>query len=213
MPEAEIKDLFPIPFMRIRGLLHAEQARACADELEQMDLQDNSRSGQLRHSQLSGHEGGGWSIIPQRVAPYLQQFSELLFGQELEWTIKEMWGNVLETGGEQRVHAHANSFISGIVYLSHSDPSARTVFLKGLGGREFDFCNNNADVKLGPYNADKWAAPAGEPGDAVLYPSYLLHEVPVNQGPRRMTIAFNAIPHQLDSWGYALRMTHQQNKG
>jgi hypothetical protein len=46
--------------------------------------------------------------------------------------------------------------------------------------------------------------PKAEPGDVVLYPSYLLHEVPPNQGERRMTLALNAIPDRLDSWGYRI---------
>jgi hypothetical protein len=38
----------------------------------------------------------------------------------------------------------------------------------------------------------------------ILFPSYLLHEVPVNPGGERVTLAFNAIPDRLDAWGYAV---------
>jgi hypothetical protein len=38
----------------------------------------------------------------------------------------------------------------------------------------------------------------------VLFPSYLYHEVPRNQGEQRMTIAFNAMPDHLDCWGYRI---------
>jgi hypothetical protein len=41
----------------------------------------------------------------------------------------------------------------------------------------------------------------------LLFPSFLLHEVPVNQGERRLTLAFNAIPQRLDAWGYATAFT------
>ena len=54
----------------------------------------------------------------------------------------------------------------------------------------------------GAYNADKWISPAPEPGDVVLFPSYLMHAVPINPGERRISLAFNAIPTHLDSWGY-----------
>jgi ectoine hydroxylase-related dioxygenase (phytanoyl-CoA dioxygenase family) len=43
-----------------------------------------------------------------------------------------------------------------------------------------------------------------EPGDVILFPSYLMHAVPPNPGERRVTMAFNAIPSRLDSWGYAV---------
>jgi len=39
----------------------------------------------------------------------------------------------------------------------------------------------------------------------VLFPSYLMHAVPQNQGQRRITMSFNAIPSGLDSWGYAVK--------
>ena len=48
-------------------------------------------------------------------------------------------------------------------------------------------------------------SPAPEPGDLVLFPSYLMHAVPPNQGERRITLSFNAIPAKLDSWGYVIR--------
>jgi hypothetical protein len=41
----------------------------------------------------------------------------------------------------------------------------------------------------------------------VLFPSYLLHEVPPNPGERRITLAFNAIPAAVDSWGYKIAFT------
>jgi hypothetical protein len=38
----------------------------------------------------------------------------------------------------------------------------------------------------------------------VLFPSYLMHAVPTNPGVRRITMAFNAIPASLESWGYKI---------
>jgi uncharacterized protein (TIGR02466 family) len=127
-----------------------------------------------------------------------------LFGQTLDWRIKEMWMNVLERGGSQFMHTHANSFVSAILYLTRPDPSARTVFHKALGSNEFVFKNDGPDVQVGEFNGDKWILPLAEPGDLVLYPSYLLHGVPPNQGAQRITIALNAIPHRLDSHGYRI---------
>ena len=78
------------------------------------------------------------------------------------------------------------------------------MFMKSPGGSEFSFKNDHAGTTTGPYNADKWISPAPDPGDLVLFPSYLMHAVPRNPGPRRITLAFNAIPTRLDSWGYAV---------
>jgi uncharacterized protein (TIGR02466 family) len=134
----------------------------------------------------------------------LVHFGSLLFGEDLAWHIKEMWINRLEAGGFQTVHSHANSFISGVIYLTESDPSARTTFYRSMGGRDFAFANEHKGARMGPFNAPKWAVPATMPGDMVLFPSYLLHEVPKNQGEARMTVAFNAVPDRLRSWDYEL---------
>jgi uncharacterized protein (TIGR02466 family) len=127
--------------------------------------------------------------------PKLAEFGELLFGERLRWSIKEIWVNLLEPGGRQAVHTHANSFISGVLYLTRSHPSANIVFHKSLGGTDFIFSNHNKNARIGPFNGGKW----------VLFPSYLLHEVPANQGEQRISIAFNAIPERLENFGYTIR--------
>jgi uncharacterized protein (TIGR02466 family) len=120
------------------------------------------------------------------------------------WSLKEVWVNVLDEGGRQAVHNHANSFISGVVYLTPTHPGSQTVFMKSPGGTDFAFKNDHARMTPGPFNADKWISPAPSPGDMVLFPSYLMHAVPPNQGARRITLSFNAIPTRLDSWGYTI---------
>jgi hypothetical protein len=91
-----------------------------------------------------------------------------------------------------------------VVYPTPTHPDARTVFMKSPGGVEFSFKNDHASVETGPYNADKWISPQPEPGDLVFFPSYLMHAVPMNPGPRRITMALNAIPTHVDSWGYRI---------
>ena len=118
--------------------------------------------------------------------------------------MKEMWVNVMDRDGRQAMHNHANSFVSGVVYLTPSDDSARTVFMKSPGGTDVVFRNDHARMTPGPYSADKWVSPSPAPGDAVFFPSYLMHAVPTNPGARRITLAFNAIPTHIDSWGYKI---------
>jgi hypothetical protein len=163
----------------------------------------NSSSPNLVHTALL--RPGDSPLLVEVAAllnPLLPEFGALLFGERLGWSLKEMWVNVLDTGGRQTMHNHANSFISGVVYLTHTHADSRTVFMKSPGGTDFTFKNDHAGVQTGAYNADKWISPPPEPGDVVLFPSYLMHAVPVNAGERRISLAFNAIPTQLDSWGY-----------
>jgi len=102
------------------------------------------------------------------------------------------------------MHNHSNSFISGILYLTPTDPSSRTVFFRGFGDRGFVFTNTHKETAIGQFNAEKWISPEPEVGDMILFPSYLLHAVPLNQGNLRVSMAFNAIPERLQAWGYGI---------
>jgi uncharacterized protein (TIGR02466 family) len=163
----------------------------------------NSSSPNLAHTALLKPSDSPLLVeVAALLNALLPEFGVQLFGERLGWSLKEMWVNVLDPGGRQAMHNHANSFISGVVYLTRTHADARTVFMKSPGGTDFAFRNDHAGVTTGTYNADKWISPASEPGDVVLFPSYLMHAVPVNPGGRRISLAFNAIPTHLDSWGY-----------
>lgn len=205
MSQVEVKALFPVPLMKVDGLVDRETVSVLRSHFERAARETNVKTGLLSHTAVQNpDDAGSLSGIAETVRPHLVEFGELLFGEELPWQIKEMWINRLEPGGFQAVHAHANSFISGVIYLTESHPSTRTTFYRGMGGREFAFANEHGGTRTGPFNAPKWAMPRPRAGDMVLFPSYLLHEVPKNEGAARMTAAFNAVPARLKSWSYEL---------
>jgi hypothetical protein len=201
----EVVGLFPTPFMRVPGALPAELVRGLVEHFSALADRDNSSSPSLSHTaMLKPGDSPLLVTAASIITPKLGAFGALLFGEQLGWSIKEMWVNVLDTGGRQAMHNHANSFISGVVYLTPTHAESRTVFMKSPGGVEWAFKNDHEGVVTGPYNADKWVSPQPEPGDIVFFPSFLMHAVPPNQGACRITMAFNAIPTQLDSWGYKI---------
>lgn len=202
---SDVFELFPTPVMRVPAVLAPEAAGALAQRLAQSARVANDRSEQLSHSRILGPgDDAGLDAVVEAIGPHLQAFGQLLFGESLRWIVKEIWVNVLQNGGRQSLHNHANCFASGVLYLTPSDRSAFTTFMRSMGGGEFAFRNTHAGTTTGPFNAEKWVAPPPEAGDLILFPSHLLHEVPVNQGLERITLAFNAVPHRLDAWGYAL---------
>ncbi len=202
----EVFGLFPIPLLRAQGVLPPDLVRGLVEHFSSRAALDNSSSSNLSHTALLSPADSPLLVtVAEMLTPKLAEFGGLLFGEALGWSIKEMWVNLLETGGRQAMHNHANSFISGVLYLTPTHPDSRTVFMKSPGGTEFSFKNDHAGVTTGPYNAEKWISPQPEPGDLVLFPSYLMHAVPPNAGERRITLAFNAIPTHLDSWGYRVR--------
>lgn len=201
----EIMGLFPTPLMRAPAALGPALVTGLVGHFSATVNQPNNSSANLSHTAMLRPSASPLLIeAATLITPLLADFGSLLLGERLGWSLKEMWVNVLDTGGHQAMHNHANSFISGVVYLTETHPDARTVFMKSPGGSDFSFKNDHAAVTIGPYNAEKWISMPPAPGDIVLFPSYLMHAVPPNPGGRRITLAFNAIPTHIDSWGYKL---------
>lgn len=200
--------LFPTPLLHAPRVLDAALVDALHARCVGAARQSNVRSERLSHTGiLSPDEDESLGRVGAQVAPRLEEFGELLFGERLRWLIKELWFNVLETGGQQSLHNHANSLVSGVIYLTPVHPACSTVFVKGLGHPGYVLRNAHAGAAAGPFNADKWVMDGVAAGDLVLFPSYLLHEVPINPGGQRVSLAFNAIPERLDSWGYSIGLT------
>lgn len=204
----EVEALFPIPLMRSPGLLSPEITEAAVSAIRSAKIEQNLRSEQLFHTEIADPRSNNlFQTIADLAVPKLVDFGYLLFGERLNWSVKEMWTNMLETGGSQTLHSHANSFVSGVFYLTPSHAGSRTVFVRPPGGFEFNFRHHTRSAAMGPFNAGKYMLPEANPGDLVLFPSYLYHEVPKNQGEQRITIAFNAIPDSLDCWGYRINFS------
>lgn len=201
--------LFPTPFMLSTGALDGDLVERLCSRALSSHKDSNAGTDLLSHTEMV--EPGQEAIFGEVVAavlPEVIRFGTLMFGDELDWTIKEMWMNVLEPGGSQFMHSHANSFVSGIIYLTAPHPAARTIFQKSAGAGEFVFKHDAAQGKVNEFTAERWVVPEVGPGDLVLYPSHLLHGVPPNQaGDRRITLALNAIPDRLKSFGYEIRFS------
>jgi hypothetical protein len=124
----QIEALFPIPMMRSPALLSPELNEAAVASIRDAHVETNLRSDALFHTQVANPlENNLFQSIAELAVPKLVDFGVLLFGEKLRWTVKEMWTNMLEKGGSQALHSHANSFISGILYLTPSHPACRTV--------------------------------------------------------------------------------------
>jgi len=89
---------------------------------------DNNTSPRLAHTEMLRPDQSPLFVqTASQLTPHIAEFGAHLFGERIGWSLKEMWVNVLETGGHQAMHNHANSFISGVLYLTRTHPGAQTV--------------------------------------------------------------------------------------
>ena len=203
----ELFELFPTPVMRCAKLVPAPLLAALSNEYVTTATVANSGSSDLFHTRmLRPTESESIGQLVDVMIPKITELGQHILGEALPWSVKDLWMNVMRHGARQAIHNHANSLISGIVYLTHSHPSASTKFTRALGGSLFVLSHRHAGSTVGPFNAEQWVSPVPEAGDVLLFPSGLLHEVPQNLGQARASLAFNAIPKQIRAWDYSLSL-------
>src|SRR5262245_61715980 len=140
----EVFGLFPTPFMRAPATLGRSLVDGLVQHFTARATRENNSSANLSHTKmLRPSDSPLFTRAAELITPKLVDFGEHLFGERMGWGLKEMWVNVLDHGGHQAQHNHANSFISGVVYLTPTHPSSQTVFMKSPGGTDFLFKNDH----------------------------------------------------------------------
>jgi hypothetical protein len=142
----EVVELFPTPVMRVPAILSSEAAGALAQRLAQSARVANDRSEQLSHTRILGPgDDAGLDAVVEKIGPHLQAFGQLLFGESLRWIVKEIWVNVLQSGGRQHgcnreplKHVHQRLMLQ-VTQLGHRsvDGGIRPLHSSGVmaGGR------------------------------------------------------------------------------
>lgn len=201
----EILGIFPTPIMVCRGVVDAALVRTLIEQFDASETGANNRTALLQHTPVTNpHTHANFQAVCERVAAPIQRYGATMLGETLKWGIKEMWMNRMAKDGSQKLHNHANSFISGVLYLTAVSGVSTTMFHRNSGASGFVMDNMNENTTVNEYNAPVFRAPDMSAGDVILFPSYLMHEVPPSPVDGRMSLAFNAIPERIDSWGYRL---------
>lgn len=110
------------------------------------------------------------------------------------FAITSMWGNYFPDGVGMTAHRHANSYWSGILYLSEGSP---TVFYDPIPQRlagEFELYRRPIikDFHI-DQNTRKIESVAAKEGKLIIFPSWFVHETPPSHG-NRYSMSFNALP-------------------
>src|SRR5262245_20424608 len=104
----EIIGLFPTPFLRAPATLGQSLVRGLVEHFAATATRDNNSSANLTHTEmLKPGDSPLFVEAASFITPKLVDFGAQLFGERMGWSIKEMWVNVLDTGGHQAMHNHA----------------------------------------------------------------------------------------------------------
>ena len=116
--------------------------------------------------------------------------------------ITQGWFNLCDIGASQAPHNHANSLLSGTVYL-HADEHTQIQFIHPL-------CSNSLHAELhdspvqseneyGLHYHSQKATVAVKTGDCLLWPSQMQHGYENNQTVSRLSFSFNLMPMYFNS--------------
>lgn len=142
----------------------------------------------------------------QQLAQFCLQTLGYVIAQLNDYSAEEMaglrifhhsWYHLTRDGGYTAHHNHPMASWSGVYCV---DPGVTSPELAGNGALRFTESRTTASMYIDPGNAEL-REPFGfgdiafdlKPGQLLLFPSYLLHEVAPYHGEReRVTVAFNA---------------------
>ena len=183
----EIHGFFPIKFYSFQNLDLIEK---CIDMLSEEEKilsyfpnPINQTVGACMHRETK------WKFLTEWVE---QCLSDIKDEQELQLDgylkVSAMWGNMVprESGGKHTPHRHANSYVSGIYYLTEGAPTVflDPVYARSLSSLEIPALNNQDSLTIEP-----------RAGTMVVFPSYVQHFTQPHYGKdNRLSIAWNSFP-------------------
>ncbi|QCO56166.1 hypothetical protein EOK75_10765 [Pseudorhodobacter turbinis] len=126
-------------------------------------------------------------LIDKHVAAFAKDLAFDLDGKKLK--MDSIWINILPQGGIHTSHIHPHSVISGTTYVS-VPPGAGALKLEDP--RLPMMMATPTRTKDAPEGLQNFVFVAPEPGEIVLWESWLRHEVPMNMAEDdRISISFN----------------------
>lgn len=131
------------------------------------------------------HTRPGFADFTKLVETVAASVSQYLQVESFPMMITGCWANINPTGSYHPTHNHPNNYLSGVYYVAVPPTGSHLVF---QDPRPVMIMPR---TKLGRVTANAAVAQA-QPGRMVLFPSWLRHHVPSNEGTTdRISIAFN----------------------
>jgi uncharacterized protein (TIGR02466 family) len=186
---AIVDGIFPCP-------IYISKRDLVLDSKEEIEIEDIIKEGMYKNA---GNSTSNNSDIFSGKLKKLKQFCEEQLNvyvkkvicpkEELDFYITQSWLNVTKPGGYHHEHAHANSIVSGVFYISteeddkitFGDPNYKIKELIKFELKEYNI-----------WNSATWFIPVNN-NELLLFPSWLNHMVDENEKAitDRISISFN----------------------
>lgn len=173
------------------------------DTIKYLDNCEMSSGGK---SNEYGHHSKDTYILEHKECKPLADFiieSLLYFSKEIlmytydEYVFSQSWISHKKPGQFHTVHNHPNSLISGVFYYGEEDKNLPAIkFHKSLIGTNMSYLSPQyqLDRRKSQYAWETFSVNYA-PGLLLLFPSYILHSVPINETNKtRKSLAFNVMP-------------------
>ncbi len=138
-----------------------------------------------------------FSGLKKQVQSHINNFvfDVLKAQKEQSWEITTSWVNEVEKGGYSAMHTHANSLISGTLYLNVDDKTGGIAFHKDISHKTLWHDTVRVDFdEISDYTTEA-SLFLPVTGDILLFPSILSHSVLINESDIvRHSLAFNVFP-------------------
>lgn len=122
-------------------------------------------------------------------------FKVLASQKDIVWQITTSWVNEVVTGGYSSMHTHANSLISGVMYLNVDDKSGGIAFHKEPSYKPLWHDTIRVDFDEITDFTTEASVFIPAKNDILMFPSILSHSVLINESDiTRYSLAFNVFP-------------------
>jgi uncharacterized protein (TIGR02466 family) len=179
-------NIFPTPIAKFElGRDYTAEEMTFVDEQSTHSNMGNMTSNEryvLRHDTMASLK----AFAEASVNEYLRS----IYAPKHDVTLRltQSWLNYTKAGQYHHKHAHANSFVSGVLYLKAAREKDKIYFYKD-SYEQIKLPTDNYNL----YNSESWWFEVGA-GDLMLFPSSLTHMVETVQGDDRVSLAFNTFP-------------------
>jgi uncharacterized protein (TIGR02466 family) len=189
----------------------------CLKILEESTFSKNKDSNNLYHYCNSNKENlldlEQFNWFEEKISKLAVDYIENTLGYELKdgVVITDCWMNLCQNNGDQFLHNHGNSFISGTYYVNFNpDVHGRLKFqnqnmMPEMNASPFIELTIKKNTK---YNSGGAMMNYNE-GDVLFWQSHLIHGYDGNSSDNRISISFNIMPRYFYNNSYSFKVVRE----